>query len=80
VIIVTPYLERPVNGQMATPVDGYSTPRDGTAVLEGQTFSGVSGPRPVAVTARPGMAVGAGGTAAASAAPAAPVPAPGFKL
>jgi pilus assembly protein CpaC len=80
VIIVTPYLVRPVNGQLATPVDGYRTPRDGTAVFEGQTFNGVSGPRPAAVTARPGMAVGAGGAAAASAAPAAPVPAPGFKL
>jgi pilus assembly protein CpaC len=80
VIIVTPYLVRPVNGQMATPVDGYRTPRDGTAVFEGQTYNGVSGPRPAAVTARPGMAVGAGGAAAASAAPAAPVAAPGFKL
>jgi pilus assembly protein CpaC len=83
VIIVTPYLVRPVNGQLATPVDGYRTPRDGTAVFEGQTFSGVSGPRPVAVQARPGVAVGAGGAAAAAnvgAVPAASVPAPGFKL
>ncbi len=83
VIIVTPYLVRPVNGQLATPVDGYRTPRDGTAILEGQTFSGVSGPRPVAVQARPGVAVGAGGAAAAAnvgAAPAAAIPAPGFKL
>ena len=78
VIIVTPYLVRPVNGRLATPVDGYRTPRDGTFVLEGQTFSGVSGPRPVAVTARPGMSVGAGGATAAAAA--GPVPAPGFKL
>ncbi len=78
VIIVTPYLVRPVNGQLATPIDGYRTPRDGTFVLEGQTFSGVSGPRPVAVTARPGMSIGAGGASAAASA--APVPAPGFKL
>jgi pilus assembly protein CpaC len=80
VIVVTPYLVRPVNGRLATPADGYRSPSDGSAVLEGQIYSGVSGPRPVAVQARPGMAVGAGGTASAVAAPAASVPAPGFKL
>jgi pilus assembly protein CpaC len=79
VIVVTPYLVKPVNGQLATPVDGYRVPRDGTAVLEGQTFSGVSGPRPVAVQARPGMAVSTTGAVAATAVPA-PAPAPGFKL
>ncbi|GAA4036584.1 type II and III secretion system protein family protein [Sphingomonas rosea] len=79
VIIVTPYLVRPVNGQLATPVDGYRTPRDGTSTFEGQTFNGVSGPRPVAIAPRPGMAVGAGASTAVTAAPA-PVAAPGFKL
>jgi pilus assembly protein CpaC len=81
VIIVTPYLVRPVNGRLATPVDGYRTPRDGTVLLEGQTFNGVSGRGAATSQARP-VAVGAGGTVAASAAPApsAPVPAPGFKL
>lgn len=79
VIIVTPYLVRPVNGRLATPVDGYRTPRDGTSFWEGQTYSGVSGARPVSVTPRPGVAIGAGGAAAVNAAPA-PVPAPGFKL
>lgn len=82
VIIVTPYLVRPVNGRLATPVDGYRTPRDGTRVLEGQSYNGVSGPRPVGATARPGVAIGAGGAGAVSAAPApaSSVPAPGFKL
>jgi pilus assembly protein CpaD len=60
VIIVTPYLVRPVNGQLATPVDGYRTPHDGTAILEGQTFNGVSGPRPARCgTRRPGLSAGA---------------------
>jgi pilus assembly protein CpaC len=79
VIIVTPYLVRPVNGRMATPLDGLRSVRDGTAVLEGQTYSGVSGPRPTGVAPRPAVSVGAGGAAAATAAPG-PVPAPGFKL
>jgi len=82
VIVVTPYLVRPVNGKLATPLDGYRSPRDGTAVFEGQIFSGTSGPRPVAVAPRPAVAVGAGAANAASAAKAAParLPAPGFKL
>jgi pilus assembly protein CpaC len=80
VIVVTPYLVRPVNGRLATPADGYRSPSDGSAVWEGQTYSGVSGPRPVGIQPRPGVAVGAGGAASAAAAPAAPVPTPGFKL
>ncbi len=43
VIIVTPYLVRPVSGQLATPVDGYRAPTDGERVIAGQTFTGVSG-------------------------------------
>jgi pilus assembly protein CpaC len=82
VIIVTPYLVRPVNGRLATPVDGYRSPRDGTVFWEGQTYNGVSGPSPAGLQPRPGVAVGAGGAAAAPAAPApaASLPAPGFKL
>jgi pilus assembly protein CpaC len=80
VIIVTPYLVRPVNGRLATPVDGYRTPRDGNAVFEGQTFNGVSGPRPVGAAPRPSMSVGAGGAASAAAAAPQPVAVPGFKL
>ena len=66
VIIVTPYLVRPVSGQLALPTDGYRAPTDVERVLEGQTFVGPSrGRRAVA------PAPIAGGAAAAS---------PGFKL
>jgi pilus assembly protein CpaC len=68
VIVVTPYLVRPVSNQMAIPADGYRAPTDSQLNLEGQTFSGVSGARtPAAV---PAPVVGA----------AAPVAAPGFRL
>ncbi len=65
VIIVTPYLVRPVSGQLALPTNGYRAPTDVERTLEGQTFMGPSGrragsPAPIA-----------GGAAAAS---------PGFKL
>ncbi len=65
VIIVTPYLVRPVSHQLATPADGYRAPDDAQNQFLGQTFKGVSGARaPVAVPAP-----AAGGVAA-----------PGFKL
>ncbi len=64
VIIVTPYLVRPVSGQLATPADGYRAPTDAQRVFGGQTFKGVSGPAPAPVPA----------------APAASAPAPGFKM
>jgi pilus assembly protein CpaC len=67
VIIVTPYLVRPVSGQLATPTSGYRATTDVQQVMEGQTFKGVSG-APARVPA-PGPAI-VGGTAAA----------PGFKL
>ena len=68
VIIVTPYLVRPVSGRMALPTDGYRAPTDSQQVLEGKTFTGVSG-APVAIAPTPGIA----GAAAAA-------PVPGFKL
>lgn len=68
VIIVTPYLVRPVSNQLALPTDGYRAPTDPERMLEGQTFKGVSVPR--ASIAAPAPAIG--GTAAAVA--------PGFKL
>jgi pilus assembly protein CpaC len=43
VIIVTPYLVRPVSGQLALPTDGLRVPTDPERVLEGQTFTGHSG-------------------------------------
>jgi pilus assembly protein CpaC len=69
VIIVTPYLVRPVSGQLATPVSGYRAPTDPEMMLEGQTYKGVSGPVARATAPAPGMATGAAATAA-----------PGFKL
>ena len=68
VIIVTPYLVRPVSGQMALPTDGLRVPTDPERVWEGQTFTGQKGPAPSAVA--PAPAIGAQGAAAA----------PGFKL
>jgi pilus assembly protein CpaC len=65
VIIVTPYLTRPVSGQLALPVDGYRAPDDGQLNFGGQSYTGKSG----AVT-----------PTAVSAAPAAAAAAPGFKL
>ncbi|MGZ2411528.1 pilus assembly protein CpaC [Sphingomonas sp. F9_3S_D5_B_2] len=69
VIVVTPYLVRPVSGRLPLPTDGYRAPTDPQQVLEGQTFTGVSGTPNVAVAPMPGIA----GAAAAA-------PAPGFKL
>ena len=68
VVIVTPYLVRPVSTQMATPVDGYRNPNDLERDWLGQTFKGVNGK--VDPTAVP--APGAASTGAA--------PAPGFKM
>ncbi len=72
VIIVTPYLVRPVSNQLATPIDGYRVPTSGQMMLEGQSYTGVSGPHPVPVAPAPAIT----GASAATAAPASP----GFKL
>ena len=73
VVIVTPYLVRPVSQQLATPIDGYRNPDDSQIWLQGQTFKGTSGAvTPTAVpapTPRP-VAPALGGAAVA----------PGFKL
>jgi pilus assembly protein CpaC len=69
VVIVTPYLVRPVSNQMATPVDGYHVPNDVQRDFGGQTFIGQSGTTaPTAVQAVPAAPM----TGA--------VAAPGFKL
>ncbi|WP_265563345.1 type II and III secretion system protein family protein [Sphingomicrobium arenosum] len=70
VIIVTPYLVKPVSGQLPLPTDGYRHPNDAERILEGQTYVGVSGPQGVVPTAR------LGGAQPAAAAPAQP----GFSL
>jgi pilus assembly protein CpaC len=69
VIIVTPYLVRPVSTQMALPTDGYRMPTDAQGLGNGQAFTGTSGPRPAAAAPAPGMGAGTAATAA-----------PGFKL
>ena len=72
VIIVTPYLVRPVSNQLATPIKGYRSPTDGQLFLEGALNDGQSGPRTAAPVARPGLSVGVAGAAAVAA------PVPGF--
>ena len=74
VIIVTPYLVKPVSHQLATPIDGYRAPNDFQRNFQGQTFGGVTGDRsPTAVPAPGPVAAPAAGAAAGTAAP-------GFKL
>lgn len=75
VIVVTPYLVRPVSGRLALPTDGYRAPTAGEQTWLGQSYMGQSGPAPVMVT--PGPAIS--GTSAATAAPATAA-APGFKM
>jgi len=59
VIIVTPYLVRPVSNQLATPSDGYRAPDDGQETFLGQTYKGASGVRePSAVPAAAAPAPG----------------------
>ena len=66
VIIVTPYLVRPVSNQLAAPTTGYRAPNDTQRVIEGQTYVGPSRSRAGPVSPAPAL----GGAAAA----------PGFKL
>ena len=68
VIIVTPYLVRPVSNQLALPTNGYRAPTDAEQVLEGQTFKGVSGSPARYPAPAPGIVTGAAAAA------------PGFKL
>ena len=68
VIVVTPYLVRPVSRQLATPADGYRAPDDAQETFLGQTYVGKTGA--VTPTAIPAAPAPAGGAA----------PAPGFKL
>ena len=67
VIIVTPYLVRPVSGQLAMPTNGYRAPSDVQRVLEGQTYVGPGAPRGGGASPAPVAGVGAAA-------------APGFKL
>jgi len=69
VIVVTPYLVRPVSGHLALPTDGYRAPSDPVRNWEGQTYSS-QGRAPAPAS---GPAPSFGGAAATTAAP-------GFKL
>jgi pilus assembly protein CpaC len=73
VMIVTPYLVKPISNQAAVPTDGYRAPDDVQRNFLGQSFTGKSGVRePTAVQAVPAAPItGAAVTAA---------PAPGFNL
>jgi pilus assembly protein CpaC len=73
VIIVTPYLVRPVSGQLALPTDGYRTPTDAERLIGGQSFKGRSGTPAVRGAAPAAAAPGLTGAAGATASP-------GFKL
>jgi pilus assembly protein CpaC len=67
VIVITPYLVKPVNNQadIALPTDGYRAPTDAARLLLGEVANGVSGAqRPVPVAAPPsasGPVIGAAG-------------------
>jgi pilus assembly protein CpaC len=78
VVIVTPYLVRPVSTQLATPVDGHRVPDDVQRDFLGQTYTG-SGTVPTMNGAQYPSAAGVPAPTAA-ALPAAAAPAPGFKL
>jgi pilus assembly protein CpaC len=70
VIVVTPYLVRPVSNQIALPTQGYRAPTDADQMFLGRTFTGVSGP--AASVPAPAVAAPVG--------PVGPAVAPGFKL
>ena len=69
VIIVTPYLVRPVSNQLASPTNGYRAPTDVQTMIEGQIYTGVSGASAAPSAPNPGTSAAAGAAAA-----------PGFKL
>ena len=48
VIIVTPYLVRPVSGQLAAPTDGYRAPTDAQRIFGNKTYTGTTAPVAVA--------------------------------
>ncbi len=74
VIIVTPYLVRPVSGQIALPTDGYRMPDDATAAFGGQSYTGVNRTAPTAIQAPPVTTTVPAGT------PGGAVAAPGFRM
>ena len=63
VIIVTPYLVRPVSGQLALPTDGYRAPTDVQRVVGRPDFTGVIGPASGQPGSGSGPCTGAGAAA-----------------
>ena len=61
VIIVTPYLVRPVSGQLALPTSGYRAPTDAQRVFGNKTFTGTSAPTATATAPIAGAASAAPG-------------------
>jgi pilus assembly protein CpaC len=60
VVIVTPYLVRPVSGQLALPTDGYRAPNAGEMIFGGHTYkrrplSATAVTAPIAAPASPGF-------------------------
>ncbi|WP_380872182.1 rhcC2 [Sphingomonas sp. DBB INV C78] len=90
VIMVTPYLVKPISANQARlPTDGFKAPTDAEHILGGQTFMGQTGAqRPVPTTAPPvTVTPSVSGSPAAAAAPIGgpvaakgPLPAPGFSF
>ena len=78
VIVITPYLVKPVNNQrdIALPTDGYRAPTDLGRVLLGQLGGGVSGGERPVPTAAPGQPMPGPSLGAAAVVPAAPQPDP----
>ena len=68
VVVVTPYLVKPVSGQLATPIDGYRSPSDVQRDFGGQSYEGVSGRVTPTAIAAPATAAPSGSAA------------PGFKM
>lgn len=72
VIVITPYLVKPVNAsEIVLPTDGYKTPDDFQRILGGQLSSSTANPRP-----KPSMASPSGQPSVGAMAPAPMAPAP----
>jgi len=78
VIVVTPYLVRPVSNpaQIALPTDGYRNPDEAQRLLVGAENAGVSGEHRPGPSAGPGQTVTPGVGPTSDATPAQPVPGP----
>jgi len=78
VIIVTPYLVRPVSNpnQIALPLDGYRNPDEAQRLIVGQDNAGVTGEQRPGPTVAPARTVRPGVDTVGQALPVAPAPAP----